>query len=116
MRNLSVLSNIISGALAAQDMSHWIERLDAAGVPCGPINTIPDVFAEPQVVEREMLREIAHPIAGPIPQVVSPIRYREAALEFGRAPPLLGEHTCEILRELGLADEEIADFQERGHA
>ena len=116
VRNLSVLSNIIGGALAAQDMSHWIERLDAAGVPCGPINTIPDVFAEPQVVEREMLREIAHPIAGPIPQVVSPIRYREAALEFGRAPPLLGEHTREILRELGLADEEIANFQERGHA
>jgi crotonobetainyl-CoA:carnitine CoA-transferase CaiB-like acyl-CoA transferase len=77
--------------------------LEAAGVPCSPINTVPEVFAEPQVRHRRMLRELPHPAAGQVPQVVSPLNFANASLAFDRAPPLLGEHTDEILRELGLA-------------
>ncbi len=76
--------------------------LDAAGVPCSPINTVPEVFAEPQVQHRRMLRELPHPTAGHVPQVVSPLNFANASLAFDRSPPLLGEHTGEILRELGL--------------
>ena len=75
--------------------------LDAAGVPCGPINTVPDVFADAQVQHRAMLRHLPHP-HGTVPQVVSPIRLQDAPLAFDRAPPLLGQHTAEILAELGL--------------
>jgi crotonobetainyl-CoA:carnitine CoA-transferase CaiB-like acyl-CoA transferase len=77
-------------------------RLDAAGVPCGPINAVPDVFADPQVRHRQMLRHLPHPVAGRVPQVVSPIRMQDAPLSYDRAPPTLGQHTAEVLAELGL--------------
>ncbi len=73
-------------------------------MPCGPINTVPQVFEEEQVRHRGMLADIAHPLAGTVPQVVSPMRFTDAPLTFERAPPLLGEHTAEILRELGIED------------
>jgi crotonobetainyl-CoA:carnitine CoA-transferase CaiB-like acyl-CoA transferase len=79
-----------------------VRKLDAATVPCGPINTIPMVFEDAQVKHREMLRHLPHPISGTVPQVVSPIRLRNAPLSFDRAPPTLGQHTEEVLRELGI--------------
>ena len=116
VRNLPALAAIIREALVLEDMNHWVDRLDAAGVPCGPINTIPEVFKDPQVIERGMLRRIPHPLAGTVPQVVSPMRFRDAALAFETAPPLLGQHTAEVLQELGLADSEIDGLRERGVA
>ncbi len=82
----------------------WLERLGKAGVPCGPINTVPMVFEDPQIKERGMLIEVEHPVAGKVPLVVSPMRFRTAGLSYNRHPPLLGEHTEEVLRELGLDD------------
>ncbi|HKA81703.1 MAG TPA: CaiB/BaiF CoA-transferase family protein [Xanthobacteraceae bacterium] len=104
VRNLAVLRPLIAEILLTRDTADWIARLEAAGVPCGPINTVPQVFEEDQVRHRGMLTDIAHPLAGTVPQVVSPMRFADAPLKFERAPPLLGEHTAEILRELGIED------------
>jgi glutaryl-CoA transferase len=104
VRNLAVLRPLIAEILLERDTADWITRLEAAGVPCGPINTVPQVFEEEQVRHRGMLAEIPHPLAGTVPQVVSPMRFIDAPLTFERAPPLLGEHTAEILRELGIDD------------
>jgi crotonobetainyl-CoA:carnitine CoA-transferase CaiB-like acyl-CoA transferase len=104
VRNLAVLRPLIAEILGTRDTADWIARLEAAGVPCGPINTVPQVFEEEQVRHRGMLADIAHPLAGTVPQVVSPMRFTDAPLTFERAPPLLGEHTADILRELGIDD------------
>jgi len=99
------LTALLSAAFAAWQRDALVAALDAAGVPAAPINTIPQIFADPQLQHREMLRHLPHPLAGSIPQVVSPIRLADAPLRFDRAPPLLGQHTQEVLRELGLLAE-----------
>lgn len=102
VRNLPELSALICNALLARETSSWVGLLEVAGVPCGPINTIPEVFKDPQVVHRQMLIHLPHPTAGSVPSIASPMRFREAPICYEKAPPLVGEHTDEILRELGL--------------
>ena len=99
------LTALLSGAFASWKRDALVAALDAAGVPAAPINTIPQVFADPQLQHRGMLQHLPHPLAGSVPQVVSPIRLADAPLRFDRAPPLLGQHTQEVLRELGLLAE-----------
>jgi crotonobetainyl-CoA:carnitine CoA-transferase CaiB-like acyl-CoA transferase len=103
VRNHSLLDPLLRHEFARRKRQDLIAALDAAGVPCAPINAVPDVFAEAQVKHREMLRKLRHPTAGEVPQVASPLRFANEPLAFERAPPLLGEHTDEILRELGLS-------------
>jgi crotonobetainyl-CoA:carnitine CoA-transferase CaiB-like acyl-CoA transferase len=114
VRNLSALMTIITEALQADTMQAWDQRLSAAGVPCAPINTVPGVFDDPQIVHRQMVRQLPHPIAGTVPQVVSPLRFTEAPLSFDRPPPLLGQHTTDVLNELGIDASSQADLQQRG--
>ncbi|MGN6550704.1 MAG: CaiB/BaiF CoA transferase family protein [Pararhizobium sp.] len=102
VRNLDTLHPMIGAILAERDLAHWLEAFHAQSVPCGPINSIPMVFEDEQVRHRQMLRRLKHPLAGEVPQVASPMRFRNAPLAFDKAPPLLGEHTEQVLRELGL--------------
>jgi crotonobetainyl-CoA:carnitine CoA-transferase CaiB-like acyl-CoA transferase len=100
--NLPELLELIRPALKARGVSDWVERLAARNVPCGPINTLDRVFDEPQLQHRGMVRDLPHPQAGRVRQVVSPLNFSEAPLSFDRPPPLLGEHTEQVLGALGL--------------
>lgn len=100
--NLPALHALIADRLERQPLASWLEALEREGIPCGPINTVPMVLDDPQIRHRQMLRRLPHPLAGEVPQLVSPLKLENAALEFGRPPPLLGEHTREVLSELGL--------------
>ena len=86
-----------------------------AGVPCGPINDLAQVFADPQVQARGLAIELPHALGGVVPQVASPIRLSETPVEYRRAPPLLGEHSEQVLNDwLALGADEIALLRQAG--
>jgi len=90
-------------------VSWWNEKLAAAGVPCAPINDIAQVFEDSQVQHRRLKVEMPHPAAGKAAFVASPLRFSESPVEYRLPPPLLGEHSQEVLADLlGMSPEEIA--------
>ena len=107
VKNLDTLHPLICEKLVQKDLAYWLDIFGTQKVPCGPINTVPMTFAEPQVQHREMLRQLPHPLAGTVPSVVSPMRFDRAALRFDNPPPLLGEHTDDVLAVLGLTPEAV---------
>jgi crotonobetainyl-CoA:carnitine CoA-transferase CaiB-like acyl-CoA transferase len=94
---------LLRQATVMRTTADWIATLDAAGVPCGPINDLAAVFADPQVQARGLRMTMPHPLAGEVPLVASPMRLSETPVEYRLPPPLLGQHTREVLSErLGL--------------
>ncbi|MBU3057176.1 CaiB/BaiF CoA transferase family protein [Pseudomonas indica] len=106
---------LIRQATVFKTTAQWVALLEEAGVPCGPINDLAQMFADPQVQARGLRVELPHPLAGTVPQVASPIRLSETPVQYRNAPPLLGEHTERVLGEvLGLSPERIAALREAG--
>ena len=114
VRNSAVLSPLLRELFAAWPREKLIAALDAVGVPCGAINSVADVFSEPQVQAREMLNQVPHPCGVNVPQLASPMRFADARLSTAAAPPLLGQHSHEILRELGYDEARITALQADG--
>lgn len=101
--HLDKLHPMVCEALKKQTLVYWLDVLGKAGVPCGPINTIPMVMKDEQIEHREMVRDLAHPLAGTVKHVVSPMRFTNAPLSYDKSAPLLGADTQAILDELGLS-------------
>jgi len=115
VENRAELARLLGEIFRKRTKQEWVELLEAAGVPNGPINDIAQVFAEPQVKARGVKVEVPHPVAGMLPMVASPMRFSATPLEHKVPPPLLGEHTEGVLRELlGKDAAEIARLRERG--
>ena len=115
VENRVELTRILDEIFARRTTREWVEMLEAAGVPNGPINTIEQVFAEPQAIARGLRVELAHPAAGKVALTRSPMRFSTTPVEHERPPPLLGEHTDEILRGLlGLKDDEVVKLRADG--
>ena len=111
----SELAALLVPRLKSRTTADWVRTLSAAQVPCGPINDIAQAFAEPQVRHRGMRVDLPHPLAGSVPGVKNPVRFSRSPAQYHRAPPLLGEHTDEVLKErLGLGAEELARLQAAG--
>lgn len=113
--NRETLDALIAEALKTERTAAWIERLRAAGVPCGPIHTVAQALEHPHTLAREMVRTIEHPTAGALRMVGIPLRLNGTPASIRRPPPLLGEHTEEVLRgELGLSAERITELRAQG--
>ena len=104
----------ISAITRTMPSEHWIELFEGAGIPCGPINTIDKVFADPQVKHLKMATPVAHPRLGTKEVVASPINLVGHPKTIRSATPDAGEHTMEVLRGLGYSDAELADMKHRG--
>jgi crotonobetainyl-CoA:carnitine CoA-transferase CaiB-like acyl-CoA transferase len=114
VRNIGELSGLLRDAFLRWTRERLIAALDAVGVPCGAINSVAEVFEDPQVRARGMLTHVPHPSGVDMPQLASPMRFADGPLQTQSAPPLLGEHSDAILAELGYAASDIADLRAQG--
>jgi crotonobetainyl-CoA:carnitine CoA-transferase CaiB-like acyl-CoA transferase len=115
VENRVELTRLLQQIFARRSTREWLQLLEAAGVPNGPINDVAQVFEEPQVRARGVRVELDHPVAGKLPTVASPMRFSATPLEYRAPPPLLGEHTDEVLRGLlGKGAPEIARLRAEG--
>ena len=115
VKNRDELVPLLAAMVSTQPREFWIDKLEAVGVPCGPINNLDDVYKNPQVLARELVMEVPHPTAGKVKLVRSPMKMSGSPTDNAVAPPLLGQHTTDILRGLlGRSDDEIAALHAKG--
>ena len=107
VRHRDVLVPLLAELLRQRTVQEWVAMLEPAGVPIGPINDLGQVFAHPQVRSRGMRVDLPHPASGSVPSVANPIKLSATPVRHERAPPMLGQHTAQVLGELGLSGEEI---------
>lgn len=115
VRNRAELVPVIRRLTIEKTAADWIAELEAAGVPCGPVNDLGQVFDDPQVRARNMAIDLPHPLSGEVRLIGSPINLEKTPVSYRSAPPLLGADTADVLtRHLGLAPETLAELATRG--
>jgi crotonobetainyl-CoA:carnitine CoA-transferase CaiB-like acyl-CoA transferase len=108
---------LLRKALIHQSTDYWLQKLKAGGIPCGPVNTIEQVFEDPQILHRGMKLQMDHPHRADetIDLIGNPVKFSQTPVSYRRAPPTLGQHSEEILsEELGLSASDIAELREQG--
>jgi crotonobetainyl-CoA:carnitine CoA-transferase CaiB-like acyl-CoA transferase len=114
VRNMDELMAVITEIFAQWSRADLVQALEAVSVPCGPINSIAEVFEQEQIKHRGMRMDLPHPKSGSVPQVANPIKFAATPLEYNRAPPTLGQHSDEILREIGMSKTDITKLRGDG--
>ena len=115
VKRRDVLVPLIEAVMHSRTQGEWLAALEAVGVPCGPINRLDQVFADPQVRARGMRFDLPHRLSGTVPQVGNPLHFSATPVAYTQAPPLLGEHTLAVLSQrLSLSAESLADLAARG--
>lgn len=113
--NRDTLVPLIRQAMVLKTTDEWIAALEKANVPCGPINTLDRVFDNPQVKHRGLVKHLDHPTVSTVPTVGNPIRFSKTPITDEKAPPMLGQHSDEILRKVAdLSDDQIAKLRDAG--
>ena len=115
VQNRQALISLMKAFTVTRSTQEWITDLEVVGVPCGPINNLEQVFADPHVKARQIHQQLEHPSMGKVSSVASPIRLSETPVQYRMAPPLLGEHTQELLCNLlGMSEQEVIALQQAG--
>ena len=115
VQNREELIQILREIFLERKSSTWMELLRDAGVPCAPVQTLDQVFRDPQVLQRQMLVDVEHPTAGSVRMAGLPLKFSDTPASVRLAPPLLGQHSEEILRNwLKMAEGEIVDLKSKG--
>ena len=113
VNNRGAMVSMLQEIFLTRPVAEWVKDLQAANVPCGPINDLADVFADPQVLARNMYLEMAHPTLGSIKQTGLPIKFSLTPGGLDRHPPLLGEHNQEILESLGYSKADVQSLKDQ---
>ena len=112
-QNLKELVDILNKELIKKTSSEWLKIFDDNGLPCGPINSITDMFKDPQTIERQMVIEVNNKKAGKSKAIGMPIKFSKSKTEKSKGAPNLGEHTKEVMQIFGYKDDQIEDFYNR---
>ena len=113
MANRDALEDVMNAALTTKTTEHWVEVLEAAGVPCGPVYDYAQMFADPQVRHRGLVQHAADAELGDVPHIRTPIRIGES-VRVRTVAPRLGQHNAEIFGRLGVTEAEMTALRARG--
>jgi crotonobetainyl-CoA:carnitine CoA-transferase CaiB-like acyl-CoA transferase len=111
LANQVFIEEVLNSVFSTRDTAYWVEQLERVRVPCAPVNKFSDALSDPQVLHRKMVVDIPHPQGGSVKAPGNPIKMSVDNEDSFTAPPLLGQHTLEVLRTLGYSDERIEELK-----